>query len=252
MSMDVSELRQVARYRALAKLLRLGGIWSIIFGAIALVVGTDGMQENPINIVLALIGVFMLVEGLWVVRAPTPRGLIAEGLVLLAVGSWNIFITILNATLGAEPSGPWPVLGVFQIIWGIQYAVRYHSYADLPPERPSKESLKTIDELVRMITKAKPTDAEDIIELETASLIARQNWKAKLMDDAGFFVDTRGRDVFVARKENLELMAGGKTFGQKKVKVSLRIDDRRMRGTIKQELLDRYEAWKSPKPVGIA
>jgi len=224
----------------------------MIFGAIALGVGTNGMQDNPINIVLVLIGGFMLVEGLWVIRAPTPGGLIAEGLVLLTLGAWNIFITIQSIALGAEVSGPWPVLGALQIIWGIHYAVRYHSYADLPPERPSKESLKTVDELVRTITKANPTDAEDIIELETANFIARQNWKAKLMDNAGVFVDTRGREVFVARKEDTELAAGGKPIGSKKVKVSFRIDDRRMSGTIKPELLDRYEAWKSAKPVGIA
>ena len=99
-SQEIEELQKISNYRSVNKGLRWPAIGSIIFGLIAIVSGVVSIEENPINLVLALIGIFLLIEGIWLIVAPNPKGMIADGIALLILGIWNITTTMMNWATG--------------------------------------------------------------------------------------------------------------------------------------------------------
>jgi len=145
---DIEELQKVSDYRLLRKSLKGAAIGSIIFGVIAIGMGLAFMSEDPINVVLVFIGVFLLVEGIWLIRSPSPRGMIVDGIALCILGIWNIFIAIAGELRG------FVVLGFFQIIWGVQSFRRYRRFSGISSQKPSKESLRQVDDVAKSVTKA--------------------------------------------------------------------------------------------------
>ncbi len=119
------------------KKLRRAGIGSIVFGFIAVIFGLLTVRENVINSVLVLIGIFLFIEGIWIVGKPTPAGLIVDGIALIIVGLWNLIVS------GTSAGGPtFGGLGVLQIIWGIKNFVNYNKFSGIPLEKPFAEALR--------------------------------------------------------------------------------------------------------------
>ena len=114
----LDELQRVANYRQMHKRLRTSGIGSVFFGVIAIAIGVKMLRFSDLNLILVGIGVFLLIEGLWLIVRPAPIGVILDGIALILVGTWNIAVQILNAAAGHPGQGFWPILGIFQILWG--------------------------------------------------------------------------------------------------------------------------------------
>ena len=93
---EIEELQKVSNYRSVHKGLRWPAIGSILFGLIAVVSGSVFMEENLINLVLVLIGAFLLIEGIWLIVASNAKGMIADVVALLIIGIWNISMTMMS------------------------------------------------------------------------------------------------------------------------------------------------------------
>jgi len=137
-SKNIEELK-ISYYVLIHKKLKRAGIGSIVFGIIAVILGLIAMRESPINSIVVLIGIFLLIQGIWIVVKPTPAGLIVDGIALLIVGLWNSIVTLSGTSAGGYIFG---VLGAFQIIWGIQNFVQYNKFYGIPLEKPFAEGLK--------------------------------------------------------------------------------------------------------------
>jgi hypothetical protein len=239
------ELQRVSNYRLVRKTLRPAGIGSIVFGLIAIATGFGGTEANPINAVLGLIGLFLLLEGIWIVSAPKPGGMIVDGIALLILGLWNIIVTISNsASGGGGGSHFFAILGVWQIIWGCQSFGRYSRFSKLPMSKPSEATLKMINEIVKAITKAKSKDTPDLLEFLTKAFISQQLWKGRLSQDSAVFVQGSGQDVVFSKKNQVQFDKQSKALIGKKIKAAFRLGERSMNGTISPEYFERYEAWK--------
>lgn len=236
------ELQRVSNYRLVRKTLRPAGIGSIVFGLIAIATGFGQMHANPINAILGLIGVFLLVEGIWITAAPTPAGMIVDGIALIVLGAWNVFITIANAASGGG-GGPnfFAVLGIWQIVWGCQGFGRHARLSKLPMNKPSEQTLKMIDGIVKDITRGKPKDVPDLIEFQ----IKNQIWKGRLSQDSAILVQAAGQDVVFARKAQFQIDQTGKVLIGKTLKASFRLRDKSQNGTISPENFEKYAAWKN-------
>ncbi len=106
--------------------LRKSGIGSVLFGVIAIAVGIDMLKNSTSNIAVIFIGIFMAIEGIWLLVAPHASGLIADGIMVCLVGIFNIGITVENISKGVDiQSGFFALLGGLQIIWGIREMMRY-------------------------------------------------------------------------------------------------------------------------------
>lgn len=236
-----TELQDASSYRIVHKTLKYRGIGSIIFGIIALAVGFGGMQENPINGILVLIGLFLLIEGVWVVSSPKPAGMIVDGIAMLTVGIWNILVTIANI---ANDGGFqfFIVIGVWQIIWGCQSFQRYKRFSKMPVNKPSKETLKQIDDLMNTIIKVKAKEQDNIIEFKTNR--PQQLWKGKLSQNTAIFVERTGQDIMFAAKHEVDFIKEGKSLLGKALKASFGVRERKLTGTIMPEYFERFEMWK--------
>src|SRR5438105_4807269 len=91
---NLDVLQQVADYRTVRKVLRNSGWLSILFGVLAIVIGVTGIPINPLNTILALIGLFMLTEGVYCLIWPKPIMFIPDGIVFILVALWNISLVL--------------------------------------------------------------------------------------------------------------------------------------------------------------
>ena len=139
---QIIELQRIADYYTVRKSVRVSGYGSIFFGIVAIAIGAVLLSINPINALLLLLGVILLIVGIINCVRPTPLGILADGISLLAIGSWNLFIYILNAASGpGHHTTGTPVISLFQLAWGIASFSRYKRFANAFNEHPTAASL---------------------------------------------------------------------------------------------------------------
>jgi hypothetical protein len=257
----LEELQKVADYRSVRKTLRPAGIGSIIFGVLALAMGIALAEENPLNILLALIGLFLLIEGIWLTASPTPIGMILDGVALGILGIWNIFVTIANAAAGSGGGTMVAALGALQIWWGIQSFRRYSRFKNVSAEKLPEESVRYVDDFVKGIAKAKPSNEPDVIQFQISNA-QPPVWKARLMTGAAVLVAANGQEAVFAKKDDVNVTTEGKVLLGRNLKALLQFGDRNFKGSIAPELFERYEVWKTgiatgrtlqpelPEPIG--
>ncbi len=246
-----AELQRVANYRHMRKTLFSSGIGSLIFGALAIAISVPGMQVNPINVILLMIGVLLVAEGLWLLIAPVPAGIIAAGVALMLVGVWNIFVTVFN-TVHGQGVGIIAGIAVAQIIWSIQCFARYPRFKNIPRETPSPSTLKRIDQIVGDIKRAKIDKDSQIIQFQAKTFLSPQAWKGRLGSNHAIFIGMTKNDLIFARPEDVEIRRDGKVMIGKTLKATFQIADRSFKGTISPQAFDRYTDWKqmmTPMPI---
>jgi uncharacterized protein YjeT (DUF2065 family) len=241
---NIEELQKISDYRTIRKTLRPAGIGSIVFGVLAVVMGIASIEDNSLNAILALIGLFLLVEGIWLVVSPTPKGMIVDGIALIILGLWNILITIANASAGSGEPSSFALIGVLQIIWGFQSFKRFKRFSGVSMEKPSEESLQRVDELVKSIRSSKPKNESDIIQFQTSGFQS-SIWKGKLFTNASVFVTIKGQETIITRKEDVNILAEEKVLIGKSLKALYKFGSRDFKGTIPPEFYERYVAWKT-------
>jgi len=240
---DSSSLIKAADYKVVNSHLRPASFGSIIFGLIAIVLGASMAKENPINAFLVVIGIFLFIEGIWLLTSPGPKGLVVDGIALIILGVWNILVTFANASSGGESIGFFFVLGVWQIIWGFQSFGRYKRFSYLAGEKPSKESLEKLEEVVQGIMASSYRTSADIVEFKVKTAIKEWNWKGKLMDDVALFVAGK-KAIIPVRRDEVKLTLKGESSGLRPHKGTLRLGKQKIVGTISRESLDRFREWK--------
>jgi hypothetical protein len=241
----VADLQRAANFRSVRKLLRPAGTGSVIFGVIAVFLGGSTMEQSPLNGILALIGVFLLVEGIWIIVAPSPAGMIVDGVALLILGGWNIMVTISNAAQGASGTPFFAVLGIWQIVWGFQSFGRYQKFARMSMGRPSEQSLKWVDETLKSLAATKVFNASDGFEFQAKISRKGQNWKAKLLPEMGVFVREKEEEVVITGKQRANIVPQGSASAGKNYEAAFQLGDRSFTGTISPESFTKFQQWKS-------
>jgi hypothetical protein len=239
--------QEAANYRSAQRSLQGSWIGSLIFGGIALWIGATSLAINPLNGILLILGVCLLVTGLIVLFARKPWAMILEALCLMAIGVWNLFISIPSPGVPPQESGTgfFGMLGLLQIIWGFQGLWRYWERRHLPRQAPPPEALRQLDEMVDAIAKAKPAEHDDMIEFETKTLSGTQNWKARLMHNGAVFVEGPGNDILFCDRSAVTVTDEGKGLLSKFHKARFRLGNRKRTGTIAPEYLQRLADWNN-------
>src|SRR5262249_31755311 len=142
---SVDELRQIAEYRRAVKLFRSSGWGAIAFGIINTAIAIYWLQFHFINALLLLIAVAMFAVGVWELVYPMAEAAIFDGLIAIAIGLWNIFITAMNAALGGVPEVHWVVFSLFIIGWGISRFIMYRRLADALRAAPDRDAIQHLD-----------------------------------------------------------------------------------------------------------
>jgi len=229
---DSFALRAACEHGLLRKMLRAGGIQSLIFGALALVRGITAMPMSPADKFHAAIGLFLVFEGILILVAPHPSGLILEGLSFLAVGFWNLVISALGG------SSLLAVLAVFQFIWGVQYFRRYPRFSTLTSCQPPQAARNWVSETTKNVIQLGSSESTDIVELQ-----APLRWKAKLFQNAALFVSPGGGEVLLLGNKDIHLQEGA--YNGRTISVSLRLGSRVIKSAMTPRCHARLAGWLS-------
>lgn len=246
---EIDEMRKVLGKKLLLRQLRPRGIGSIIFGAIALVVGGIGITVNPINGVLAALGVFLIVEGIWLLAAPSPQGFIVDGCALIALGVWNILVTIQNMSADSGAAPHFGVLGLIQLAWGIQSFGNFKRASEMLSVTTSQDAINRVDALVNTVTKSNSKSNPGYFEVRQQNFLTDQYWKGILLDDIAVLAAVRTHEGIIASRDDFSLTLRGKRPAGKHpigkaITATLVAGGKKMPVQIKAASLERLQAWK--------
>ena len=233
------DLQKAANYVMLRNRLRPSGISAIIFGLLAILLGGPGAATSTPDLILAILGLFLFIRGIWALAAPSPMGMLMTAIGIGAVGLWNISL-ILEKKSGGAPVF-WVVLGILQLRWAFQYYKQYQAFTALRPESPDLQSMGQIGGLLKEINFVNGAAAADIIEWRMNGAA----WKGKLMDEGGLFMMNKGRAVLAVARENVDFTMGQVTEPGKPASVSVRLGTITATGTMLPGYAQRFETWKS-------
>ena len=241
---NLDELKQISEYLTLKNKLKGPAIGSIIFGIIAILGAL--VTLNLITPVLLLIGFFLLVEGIWVLVSPQPKGFILEAIVFALVGIFNIGISILEILISGDGASIiWIIVGIVQIGFAINILKLYNRFKEMPIDKPSKETMKDIDSLIKNIKKAKPKDNNNIIQFELGNIMKMQ-WKALLMKEYGIFIDIKD-EILILDKKEVIFEDKGKVLIGKTRNLQIELGEMQLKGNISPENMERLGLWKENK-----
>jgi hypothetical protein len=243
---NLEELQHVSDYRTVRKNLRASGIGSLIFGLYGTVVGINGMQINPLNAVLALLGICLLVEGTYNIVAPMPVLYVVDGVLLILLGVWNMLISILNSSApGGSPTGTFfPTIAVFQVIWGIQSFARYKRFRAVSLVKPPDVLFKQVDRLAEEIRKAKVKTDPTLFEFVVSSY-PQQTWRGRIMDGFAVLVEKTRHETLFLNRDDFMIVPNGKVVLGNSLKALFHFRDRSLKGTVSAESYARYQQWKA-------
>ncbi len=250
---EFEDLQRVASYRELLKTLRPRGIGSIIWGLIAIGLGLAAMDASRLNVILAVIGVFLIIEGIWALVAPAPVGMMIDGIALLLLGVWNLATTILDMSAGRDASPMFLVLGILQLGWAGQGFAKYAHFSKILSREASPLAVQKFDQLLHDLESASMTSDAALVEFVTSA--PARLWKGQLRNIGGLFAMHSGRklsryrrwadgNLLVATRQEVSFLKDGDGIKPDTVRVAISIRGQKMSGVMPREALQRYEAWK--------
>jgi hypothetical protein len=242
---DVEELHLLAEYHTACRSLRRMGWGGIVFGIINIALGIGfAFALNPINALLTLIGLLLLASGVWCLVLPTAEAVIANGIALVLVGLWNIFVTLLNTVAGQVPQVWWALFGVALIVAGVKSFQKYARFSRALRHGATKDEMATMDRLVKTILKANAKTDEDIVTFSASTFMQKKMWRGQLRDNVAVFVDKMSKEILVADKADVRIEPHGKVLIGKTLKASVKILDQKWEALIAPTEFERYRDWK--------
>jgi hypothetical protein len=237
-------LKTASDFRALRVHLRSAGVGSILFGLLAICLGVLNLSASPVNIVLMLLGVLLIGEGGWVLAAPSPAGVIADGFVLIAVGAWNLVVSLINlANSSSSHIGPFVVFGAWQIGWGIQGIRHYKRYAHLKGVSFSEEASRKLNERIGVIWRVDPASNPDRIEFRTKTVFRESIWRGQMLPE-WLLLSPSGKTLLVVPKKETEMVIPGEDRSQDSQKARILLEKQTFWITISRESWERFRRWK--------
>ncbi len=254
---SINAIRRGIEYPRVQRALQVAGFGSICGGILALAQVFAQSRIPPADYILAVLGVVLIGEGAWLaVKAPTPRWLLLDGVVLAMVGSWNLFVAISASDSGGnELPRLLAQLGVFQIGWSVQSFWKCRKYWN-PPE---SDLVSTIDSLRSDVSYADPVSDQSIIEFswqpETEfykpTERPKQTVRGQLRGDMGVFVVSdsfpakKDAPVYVATKRDIVIASSAAEGTLTRRREPARIGAAQFPvQNISVVSMDRYRVWK--------
>lgn len=246
-NIDLDLLQKVTDYETMRKQLRIIAIACMAFGLIAVATGLLFLGQNLLNGLLIPFGLFLIVDGIWLIFSPKATGFILAGIALLTGGILNILVAILNAESG-DIVDVFAGLGILQIILGIQNIARYKRFSNVLEVRMEKNLKKQIDGMLKEIRNADPKKNNDIISFSSSSYNQPVIWKARLSPGCGIFTTIGAEEVLFAPPEKVKIVEKGKALIGKSQKIEVEIVGQKIKATIDPHQLERFLTWKEKSP----
>lgn len=238
----LQKLKTASLYLSMQKGLRTAAWSSLGWGAFTLLIGFLVQPTSLLDYLWIALGLVLVAEGIWLLRSPVPKALLAEAGVLLLLGLWNTVGMYFEYQAGAKPiaGGRLIFIGILQLINA------YTTYRSYPVYRTAYDTRDTlaVAELQQMtdpIWKAKTAEATDMIEFT----VDNDKCKLKFFPDCAAMVSHKGRTFSVFGRDELAMDRVGETMLGKKAKIQAQLGPASKKFDLKPEYFDRYQLWKS-------
>ena len=231
-------LQQAADQVVVRGSLRISGIAATIFGALAMFAGVSA----PMDPLLLGVGGALALVGLWNLTNPSTLGLALSAGALIMVGLYNVGSGFLDAAAGHKPFVGWQVLGVWQVIWGVQGFSRYKRFQTAFAATVSDDQRTRARQMIGDLKKANPKTYPDVIEMSTGGMSPKLI-RARLMQDMALLLIAGGDDVRILNRDDFDVDAPEAREG-KPAKMSVRVGRETWKGVIPAASLQRFRTWK--------
>lgn len=249
----IEQMRDIAEYRRFVKMLRSGGIGSLIMGAIAVLGNVGDIPTAPLALLPTGLGILLLADGVLMLTMPSPAvlALDASSFILIALwnGFWALMAFLANRPELAMRPAMWTVIPV---VGGIYLFMQYPRFAALAQRKPDTEVMKSLDETAKDILKASLKDDARAIELKTTSFLSDEMaWRGRLGEGVLTLVAIKKHEMLFAGRDELTMEDRGKVLLGKTRKLKLCVAGKDMKGTMPPESFERLQAWlAAPAPEG--
>jgi arabinogalactan oligomer/maltooligosaccharide transport system substrate-binding protein len=221
----------------LRKSLSGSGMWSIMWGALALIAGLAMIEESALNVVLAGIGVFLIGTGIAAWAAPNPVTLRLDATALLLVGLWNIIATLAG---GESSEMVWIIGGVVQIGWAIGRFARHGRFKEV--QHVPLPLIKHAAELVRDTQRANAGRDAGIVQFRAAGKL----WKVRLLPDLAVAVAGNAQEVRFVEPDEFKL-SGAPEATTRWVQANIQLGRDTWTGPVFAASLAQYALWRQAR-----
>ena len=240
----LAHLRTLSEYVQIKEKLKSAGLWSIFLGLLAMAQGSAiAGTDRTIGLTIGLIGLFLLVEGIWLRVAPTPIGLVLEGIALILLGIWNLLETV-HGLITRRQMGVMGFIGAVQVFVGVQSIREFPGFRKVRRSTPP-DVIREVENLINGIRKANAKSCDDIIEIQSTSFLAGSTkWKARLAGPCAICITGKKDKVLILAEDEVLLERTGKVLLGKTLRIEGRLGADAVKGTMSPEHFERFEAWK--------
>jgi hypothetical protein len=198
------DLQRAFDFRKLRGHLRSSGIGGIVWGGLAVLVGAVASQNVAGNTMFVVLGLVLMVEGVWLLVAPSIWGLVVDGLLMMAVAMWSTAVIAACMPKDTAPPAQVAVLAVVLFIWGCRSWGQYQRYGYLSGGEPTAEELRRYDAETADMLRGDLSRAADVIAFKTDVLFNHHDWHGKLLAHSLLLVRD-GHPKLVASKADVQL-----------------------------------------------
>jgi len=236
----IERLKLSAMYLSLQRGLRRSAWGSCAWGAFTLALGYFSRSHTILDSVWIAIGLFLLLEGAWVLRASAadPRVLRLEAAALLLLGLWNTVGLYFEVQSGMKP-----LFGARIIFVGIVQLVNaYATFRSYPLYTQVYRNLDraVLHELELKIGdawKRKSTEDPDVVDFK----IGDKKCKAKFLPDMVIVFREKGRQISLAQPAEIQVESKGNKMMSKLLKVAITLDGETLKTEMKPEVYERWQ-----------
>jgi len=240
-------LQKAVEDEVVRRRLKSSGFAATVFGVLTLFSGV----VPPADLLLLGLGALLSFCGLWNLVMVTPAGLLMSAISLVAVGAYNLGSMILTAASGQHASGAWPVLGVFQIIWGFQAVKTWRRFRHTLVGDVSDAIRTRAHGLVDALRRANPKNENDVVVLNAASGAAPTVVRLRLAPEGLLALAMGKDDVVFATRQQVAFEIKSESKFPRATKGVLRIAGRSWTGSTTPEGAERLRVWMG-QPESVA
>jgi hypothetical protein len=241
---DAAALQKTADFLLVYKRLRALGRSSVLLGVFNLLASLVPIQDPFIRAVLAVIGLCLLAEGVWLLVFPSPHGVLVDGLVLLLVGGGELSIALYGFLVNNNLHLMIAFLGLMHLIGAVRWFRNYARFRVAMQDPPPLEDLKALDRLLQVLWRSGERD-RGFVQFTAPPRI----WKGMLSRDLVIFVDNFRQQAIVARKEDVDWTVDGTTLLGVKYKATLRIREFQFQALLAPPSYAKLDDWKPAREV---
>jgi hypothetical protein len=244
MNDDIATLQKTANYLLVYQRLRTLGRTSILLGIFNLLIALISLQHPFMCTVLGVIGLCLLVEGIWMLVFPSPQGVFLEGMVLLLVGGGEISIVLYDLLTVGNPHLMIGFLGVMHLVGAVRWFRSYSRFHDAMQDPPPAADLKGMDRLFQVLQRSGERDP-GVVQFTAPPRI----WKGLLSQDLVLFVDNLRQQAIVARRDDVDWTVDGTTLLGVKYKATLRVRGYQFQALLARLSYAKLDDWKPAREV---